>query len=185
MKDTIITSEITEPYARALMSVAIDEDLTNQIGEDAALILETLAESEDLGKFLENPLIVPEAKKAALQQILGEQIHPYVQNFLMLLVDRGRIVFLPGVLRQYQILLREFRQTALAEVTSAIDLSDAQKDSIRQKVMSLTGAQQVDLEIVIDPAILGGLIIKVGSQIIDASLRGQLRRIGMQLGTAA
>ena len=111
-------------------------------------------------------------------------MHAYVRQFLMILVDRGRIIFLEGICKQYQNLLRKFNQTVLAEVTSAVDLSDAQKDSIRQRVIDITGARQVELANSLDPELIGGVIIKIGSQIIDASLRGQLRRIGMQLSSA-
>ncbi|NEO51030.1 MAG: ATP synthase F1 subunit delta, partial [Moorea sp. SIO4A3] len=72
-------------------------------------------------------------------------------------------------------------QTVLAEVSSAIELSEAQQESVREKVKSLTGANQVELDTKIDPDVIGGVIIKVGSQIFDASLKGQLRRIGMAL----
>jgi F-type H+-transporting ATPase subunit delta len=85
------------------------------------------------------------------------------------------------VLQRYQELLRQLRGTVLAEVTSAIDLSESQQDQIRQKVVAMTGAEQVDLAVSIEPDLLGGVIIKVGSQVVDASLRGQLRRLSMQL----
>jgi F-type H+-transporting ATPase subunit delta len=103
----------------------------------------------------------------------------------MLLVDRNRVMYLESILRQYQALLRELNQTILADVTTATELSDEQKEAIKSRVISMTGASNVELSVEIDPSLIGGLIIQVGSQVIDASLRGQLRRIGMQLSTAA
>ena len=88
------------------------------------------------------------------------------------------------ILSQYRALVREVNQTVLAEVSSAIELSDEQKESIRQKVVSMTDAKAVELSTNVDDSLLGGVIIKIGSQVIDASLRGQLRRIGIQLGAA-
>jgi F-type H+-transporting ATPase subunit delta len=102
----------------------------------------------------------------------------------MLLVDRGRIVFLPDVLEQYKQLTRKLKQTVLAEVTSAVELNEGQQEGIRQRVLGMTQAQQVELDIRIDPDLIGGVIIKVGSQVVDASLRGQLRRISVRLGSA-
>jgi F-type H+-transporting ATPase subunit delta len=78
--------------------------------------------------------------------------------------------------------LRQIQNTVLAEVTSAVELSDEQRDSIRQRVLAMTGASQVEFETRIDPDLIGGVIIKVGSQVIDASLRSQLRRITLRLG---
>jgi F-type H+-transporting ATPase subunit delta len=89
------------------------------------------------------------------------------------------------VLSRYQALLRELNQTVLAEVTAAVELTADQQNALRDRVLAMTGARQVDLAITVDADLLGGVIIKVGSQIVDASLRGQLRRLGMQLGSAA
>jgi F-type H+-transporting ATPase subunit delta len=76
------------------------------------------------------------------------------------------------------------KQTVLAEVTSAVELSESQQQSVREKVTAMTGAQQVELDTKIDPELIGGVIITVGSQVIDASLRGQLRRIGLRLSSS-
>lgn len=180
-----VFSEVAEPYAQALMALAKDQGLTEQFGADAALLLDALGASDDLAGFLANPLMEADVKKAVLGELSADKVSPLMQNFLMLLVDKNRVMFLADVLHQYQVLLRELTQTVLAEVTAAVELSGEQQDAIRQKVIGLTGAHQVELSIEVDPSILGGLVIQVGSQIIDASLRGQLRRIGMQLGATA
>jgi F-type H+-transporting ATPase subunit delta len=181
----ILTSEVLEPYAQALMSLGQSNNLVDRFGDDVNSILSTLNESSDLQQFIVNPLIKADAKKAVLQQVFGESVHPFTKNFLMLLVDRRRVMFLDGICKQYQVLLRKLKQTVLAEVTSTVDLSDDQKNAIRDRVKTMTGAQQVDLETKLDPELIGGVIIRVGSQVIDASLRGQLRRIGLSLTRSA
>lgn len=184
MQDSTLTAEFLEPYAQALLSLAKSQNLTDRFGEDAAALINLLQESEELSQFLANPLTKLEAKKAVLQQVVGEQVHPYMRNFLMLLVDRRRILFLGGICKQYQSLLRELNQTVLAEVTSAVELNDAQRQTVRERVMAMTAARQVDLETKIDPDLIGGVVIKVGSQVVDASLRGQLRRMSLRLNSA-
>lgn len=183
MKDNLVTTEIVEPYAQALMSLGQSSELVDRFGDDMNFLLQMLTESDEFRQFLATPLVKAEPKKGVLRQLAGEQVHPYTLNFLMLLVDRGRIVFLPSVARQYQTLLRQLRQTILAEVTSAVELTDAQKDAVRQKVKQLVGASEVELETQVEPDLIGGVVIKVGSQIFDASLRGQLRRIGFRLAS--
>jgi F-type H+-transporting ATPase subunit delta len=149
-----------------------------------AALLNLLQESPEFQQFIINPIVKAEDKKAVLQRVAGEQLHPYTMNFLKILVERRRILFLEGICKHYQALLRKLNQTVLAEVTSAVELSDSQKQSVREKAMAMTSAQQVDLDTKIDPDLIGGVIIKVGSQVIDASLRGQLRRIGVRLSSA-
>jgi F-type H+-transporting ATPase subunit delta len=148
-------------------------------------LLGVLESSEDLKHFLGNPVVSAENKKAVLRQVAGDGLHPYILNFLMLLVERRRILFLEGICKQFQALLRKLNQTVLAEVISAVELSDAQQQAIGEKVKAISGAQQVELDTKLDPDLIGGVIIKVGSQVLDASLRGQLRRIGIRLNSAA
>jgi F-type H+-transporting ATPase subunit delta len=102
-----------------------------------------------------------------------------------LLVDRGRILFIEGICKQYQALLRKQNQTVLAEVISTVELNEEQQRSVREKVTAMTNARQVELATKIDPDLIGGVIIKVGSQVVDASIRGQLRRISLRLSSAA
>jgi F-type H+-transporting ATPase subunit delta len=167
------------------MSVADDSNAVDQVGHEVGELIEMLVSSEELRGFLANPLTNPEAKKAVLRQLADGKVSDFLLNFLLLLVDRGRVVFLEPILRQYQTLLRERNQTVLADVIAAVDLTDDQQNAVRDRVKAMTGAHNVELTVQVDPSLIGGLIIKVGSQVVDASLRGQLRRIGLQLTAAA
>lgn len=178
---SIVESQVLEPYAQGLMSVAQSHNIAEEIGNDMRSLLSLVQESPELKQFLANPFVKAQSKKAALEQIAGEQVNPFTRNFLKLLVERGRILFLEGICQQYLVLLRKLNETVLAEVTAAVALNEAQEATVREKVQAMTGARQVDLEIKIDSELIGGVIIKVGSQVIDASLRGQLRRIGFSL----
>jgi len=184
MKGGMVMSEIVEPYAEGLMSLAQGQNLTERLGEDVRDILEMLSSSPELNELMANPSIKPETKKGVLRQVGGDRVHPYTLNFLMLLVDRRRIQFLEGICKQYQAILRKLNKTVLAEVTSTVELTEEQKQAAIDRVKGMTGAAAVELESQIDPEIIGGVIIKVGSQVIDASLRGQLRRISISLNAA-
>ncbi len=184
MKSDVATAQITQPYAEALMSVAQSKNLTEEFGEDVRSLLNLLSESEQLRNFLANPFIQIETKKAVINQLLGEGANTYLRNFLMLLVDRRRIILLEDICQQYLALLRQLKQTVLAEVVSAVPLTEAQQQAIKEKVIAMTNAREVELDTKIDRDIIGGVIIKVGSQVIDASLRGQLRRLSLRLTSA-
>jgi F-type H+-transporting ATPase subunit delta len=181
MRHSVVSTKIVKPYAEALMSVAVNHGLIERINQDVSFLLDLLEESKQLNDFLANPLIKAEAKKTVLRQITATQVHPYVLNFLMLLVDHRRISWLQGICQQYQALLREFNRIVLAEAIAPTELTEKQKEAIAQKVKQMTGAKQVELKTRIDPDLLGGLIVKVGSRVIDLSLRGQLRRLANSL----
>jgi F-type H+-transporting ATPase subunit delta len=182
MSGTLISSEVAEPYAQALMSLAQQNNLTEQFGNGCRDLENLMEESTEFSDFVANPVVNTEAKKAVLRQVMGNEANPYFINFLMLLVDKRRIVFLKEIMAQFSALLRKLNNVVLAEVTSAKDLNDGQKQALVDRVKSMTNASDVELKITIDPQLIGGVIIKVGSQVIDASIRGQIRRIGMSLG---
>jgi F-type H+-transporting ATPase subunit delta len=166
------------------MSLAQTHNLTEEIGDNMRALLNLLKDSSQLQDLLANPFIKADAKKAIVDQIVGDQVHPYTRNFLKLLVDRRRILFLEGICQQYLAILRKLNQTVLAEVTSAVELNEAQQQAVKERVKAMTNANEVELELKLNNDLIGGVIIKVGSQVVDASLRGQLRRIGMSLSSS-
>jgi F-type H+-transporting ATPase subunit delta len=176
-----VSGAMLEPYVEALLSLAKAHNLTEEFGTQTKAILDALAGSPDLVEFLNSPVVKAADKKAVLQKVVGDSLHPFMLNFLMLLVDRNRMFCLAGICEQYQAALRKLKGIVLAEVTSAVALSDEQTATVRDKVKAMTGANDVELATTIDPSILGGVIIKVGSQLLDSSLRSQLRRIGMSI----
>jgi F-type H+-transporting ATPase subunit delta len=185
MKQTTVSAGISEPYAEALMGLAQDNNLVDQIGQNVAFVLELLNSAEDLRTFLSNPIAKPEAKKAVLSQLLQNNVQGYFFNFVMLLVDRRRVFALEAVCQHYQALLRKLKNTVLAQITSAVELNEGQRNAVSQQVQQMTNAAQVELETKIDPDLIGGVIVKVGSQVLDASIRGQLRRINTTLMSAS
>ncbi|MHC5724738.1 MAG: ATP synthase F1 subunit delta [Nostoc sp.] len=181
MTSQVAAAEVAQPYAQALLSIAQSKNLTEEFGEDARTFLGLLRADKQLQNFFSNPFIQSDNKKALIKQILGEGANQYLRNFLLILVDKRRIAFLESIFQQYLALLRQLNQTVLAEVISAVPLTEAQQQAIIQKVIAITNARQVELETKVDNELIGGVIIKVGSQVIDASIRGQLRRLSLRL----
>jgi F-type H+-transporting ATPase subunit delta len=176
-----VGASFLNPYAEAMMSVAQSQNLLDIFDENCKAILQSLTDSPDFEEFLGSPIVQVADKKAVVQKVLGSDVNPVMMNVIMVLIDRGRVSFLGGICTQYQVLLRKLKGNELAEVTTAVELTDAQKAAIVDRVKAMTGANNVDIAVKIDPAIIGGAIVKVGSQIIDSSLRSQLRLIGMSL----
>ncbi|MFN5857585.1 MAG: ATP synthase F1 subunit delta [Pseudanabaenaceae cyanobacterium] len=177
MKAKSISQGIIEPYAEALMSLAQEQGKVDEFASDVQLILDTLQGSKELAQFLSVPVIKNSTKKQVIAEVFGGKVAPVVQNFMQLLVDRGRVFALEAMCRQYQQLVRVRNGVVLAEVTAAVPPNGAQEDALRQRVQAMTGANSVELSVVVDADLIGGVIIKVGSQVVDASIRGQLRRI--------
>jgi len=181
MANNTATAAVSRPYAEALMSLAQSNNVADKFDSDVRSLLNLLKESESLQKFFANPFIDADDKKGVISKILSDDTNPMFRNFLMLLVDRRRIILLEDIAQEYLAKLRELNQTVLAEVISAVPLTDEQKQTIKEKVKAMTDAREVELDSKINSDIIGGVIIKVGSQVIDSSLRGQLRRLSLSL----
>jgi F-type H+-transporting ATPase subunit delta len=176
-----LLNTIATPYAEALLQVADSRKETDTVAQQAKEILAIWTTSAELRAAMASPVLESEAKKAALHGLFGEQITPSLQNLLKLLADRQRIALLDAVLVRFLELYRELRNIALATVTSAAPLSEKQQQQLTAKVKDLAGTEAVEVDLQVDPALIGGFIVSVGSQVIDASLSGQVRRLGLAL----
>jgi F-type H+-transporting ATPase subunit delta len=146
------------------------------------IVSQFLTNSSDLKKFLGNPLITRDAKKNVVKDILGEQIGGNTLKFLLLLVDRNRIEVLDSIAQKFLELSYKQDSIEIAKITSSIQLSAEQQKAIAEKLKVLTGAKQIKLALKIDPHLIGGFTIEIGSKMIDTSIRGQLRQISALIG---
>jgi F-type H+-transporting ATPase subunit delta len=176
-----LLNTLTTPYAEAFLQVADARDEADQVIEQAKQVLALWAESAELREAMASPVLEVEAKKAALEKLFEGQVTPSFLNLLKLLADRNRIGVLDAVLERTLELYREQRQIALATVTSATALSEEQQTALTHKVQAVAGTDKLEINLKVDPDLIGGFVVKVGSKVIDASLAGQVRRLGLAL----
>ncbi len=179
---SIVLSKVAEPYAEALLDLAKSKDSLKETTNDMNIVSQFLANSSDLKKFLGNPLISKDAKKNVVKDILGEQIDGSTLKFLLLLVERGRIEVLEQIAQKFLELSFKQESIEIAKITSSIQLSAQQQKDIAEKLKVITGAKQIKLALKVDPALIGGFTIEIGSKMIDTSIRGQLKQISTLLG---
>jgi F-type H+-transporting ATPase subunit delta len=169
-------------YARALLDVAVKEKA------DLELIENELSQFADLFKqyplleqVLLNPAVPVPRKRAAIADILGQaKLTPIVSKLIALLADRDRLVLVPDLLASYRDRLLDFRGVVRAEVTTAMPIDAAHADAIQRGLSSLTG-RTVLLATKTDPAIIGGLVARIGSTVYDGSVTRQLERMRERL----
>ncbi|QCH14674.1 F0F1 ATP synthase subunit delta [Synechococcus sp. CB0101] len=176
-----LLNSITTPYAEAFLQVAESRKEVDQVVDQAKAVLALWHESPELRQAMASPVLEVEAKKAALEKLFNDQLTPSFLNLLKLLADRQRIGVLDAVLDRMLELYREQRNIALANVTSATALSDEQQAELSKKVQAVAGTDKLEIKLSVDPDLIGGFVVKVGSKVIDASLAGQVRRLGLAL----
>jgi F-type H+-transporting ATPase subunit delta len=179
---SIVLCKVAEPYAEALLDLAKSNNSLQDMTNDMNIVSQFLANSSDLKKFLGNPLITKDAKKNVVKDVLGEQIDGRTLKFLLLLVDRGRIELLESVAEKFLELSYKQESIEIAKITSSIKLSADQQKEIAEKLKIITGAKQIKLALKVDPQLIGGFTIEIGSKMIDTSIRGQLKQISSLLG---
>ena len=177
-----IVTKGAEPYAEALLDLAKSNGSLKETTNDMNIVSQFLANSSDLKKFLGNPLITRDAKKNVVKDILGEQISGSTLKFLLVLVDKGRIEVLEVIAQKFLELSYKQDSIEIAKITSSIQLSAEQQKTIAEKLKAITGAKQIKLALKVDPQLIGGFTIEIGSKMIDTSIRGQLKQISYLLG---
>ena len=180
-----LLNTLTTPYAEAFLQVASSRNEVDQIIDQSKAVLELWNECPEFSQAMASPVLEVEAKKSALEKLFKGQVTPSFLNLLKLLADRQRIGLLNSVLERLLELYREQRNIALATVTSASPLNEDQQDELLKKIQSVAGTNNLELSLKVDPELIGGFVVNVGSKVIDASLAGQVRRLGLALAKAS
>ena len=172
-----IQASLAGRYAIALFELAEERKALDAVGESLAALGKALAESEDFRTLTTSPLIGrDQAAQAVGATAAAMKLDPITSSFLGVLAGNGRLRQLGNVIRAFNLLAARRRGEITAEVTSAHALDEGQVEAIRTNLRSRYGADiAVDLDV--DPAILGGLVVKIGSRMIDGSIRTKLNAL--------
>lgn len=170
-------------YAEALMQQAIADKHLSAVAESMALISNTCSTSKDLRNALNNPIINGVQKQNALLTIFT-QCHPLVIDFIKLVCRKNRENILPEISEAFLELFRKHQGIEKVSVQSASPLSERDKSSIQEYVQNVTGAKSVELHTIIDPSVIGGLVIKFGDKLLDSSISAKLRKLKKELNIA-
>ena len=176
-----LASKIAAPYARALFDFSVDKNIMHQITADFQNLEIFLNESSELTDYLNNPLVSQDAKGEVLTKTLKSQVNSETFKFLMVLVDRDRINLLKSVITNYLELVYETASIKTIEVVTAVEFSNAQKNTLIQKLKELTNAREIKLAITTDQNLIGGFLIKTESKVIDFTIKNQLQQLAKHL----
>jgi F-type H+-transporting ATPase subunit delta len=174
--------EIAQVYARALFEVASEQDLLDAIREQLGAFADALNDNQQLQIFFFSPYFSTEEKKRALHRVVdgAEEIF---MSFLETLVERHRMPALFRIRARYDELWDEANKVLPVSVTSAVPLDDKTLKEIGDRIGEQTG-ETVELTAAADPEIIGGLVVRVGNEILDASIRSRLDQLRKQLARA-
>jgi F-type H+-transporting ATPase subunit delta len=177
---TATATHVADIYARSLLDLAKEAHLVEAVAADLEVVSALLAQEPDLEAFLASPYFAEQTKRDVIRKVLTGKLNDLTLHFLCVMIDHNRGALLPGILDRFRQLHREYQGYEAVTVTVAQGLS---RDQIDQLVRDLAQAlrAKIDLEVQVDPSLLGGIIIRHGDQMLDNSVRGRLRRTVRQV----
>jgi F-type H+-transporting ATPase subunit delta len=181
-EDDTIVSGVAGRYASALFSLALDERQTDGVADALATFDAMIAESPDLERLVRSPVFSAADQLKALDAVLADaNIGGIAANFIRLVTSKRRLFFIREMIADYRKLNDAHRGVTRADVTSAIALTDAHIAQLKEALRAASGGRDVDLNVRLDPSIIGGLIVKLGSRMVDGSLKTKLNAIRLAM----
>jgi F-type H+-transporting ATPase subunit delta len=176
-----IQASLAGRYATALFELARDEGQLESVGASLAVVRDALRDSADFQALTSSPLIGRDDAVNAIRATAGSmKLDPITANFLGVLAQNRRLGQLANVIRAFNLLAADHRGETTAEVKSAHPLNDDQIAALKSNLKTRLG-RDVAVDLTVDPTILGGLVVKVGSQMIDDSIRTKLNTLALAM----
>jgi F-type H+-transporting ATPase subunit delta len=177
-------SAISTRYAKALVDVVTEpaSNLEPQLAmEQLRQVAGMISTSDDLRNALLSPAVSPGRKRAVIQTLTAEiNIHPKIRNFVYVVIDHRRVHEIPSIVEAFEVLLDEQLGFIRADVSSAKPLDDAQRAALEVQLTRMAG-KKAKLKFQTDPALVAGVVARVGSTVYDGSVKGQLERLRTKL----
>jgi F-type H+-transporting ATPase subunit delta len=176
-------SDVIRGYAQALFQIAEAEGALEQVEDELFRFARILENETRLREAITDPALPAERRAEMVQELLTNKATPHTINIISFIVQQGRARELPKIFDSLVQLAAEERRKAIAEVRSAFPLDEQQRERLKQAIESATG-KQVELKVLVDPAVIGGLLVRVGDQIFDGTVRRRLQMAKDQIGRA-
>jgi F-type H+-transporting ATPase subunit delta len=168
-------------YANALADIALAQGAAEPAAKQLNDFSAAYAQSVELRTFLASPAVTMEAKHAVIEKITGRLgASKIIRNFLFVITDHRRTQLIPEIVAMFQQVIRQRQGVAEAQISSAVELSAAQKKELAATLTKLTG-KKIETKYSLDPALLGGAVVRIGDTIYDGSLRSRLNEMRSRL----
>ncbi|WP_299396260.1 F0F1 ATP synthase subunit delta [Pelagibius sp.] len=179
--DNTSLSDLAGRYASALLDLADERKALDEVAGDLQQLRRLIADSGDLQRLLSSPLYSRAQQSKAIAAVMDQAgIGELTRRFVLVVADNHRLFALSAMIEGYLAELARRRGEVTAEVTSARSLSESQQAALLDALRSTAG-NKVKLDLKVDPALIGGLVVKVGSRMIDSSLRSKLQRLQLAM----
>lgn len=172
--------KVASRYAKSLLKIAKEENSLEDLYKDMVLVKEVCNNNKELTLLLKSPIIKSDKKTLILNEIFGEKVTKMTSTFMAIIASKKREDILGDIASSFMDIYKFHKNIQTAQVTSAIPLSTEQKEKVIALLKEKNNTETIDLVEVVDPSIIGGMILKVGDKQIDESIKRKLTNLEME-----
>lgn len=172
---------VATTYGDALFNLALEENKTDVLYSEVESLRTILKENPELKALMNHPKVTRDEKLKVVEDVFKGRLDDELTGFLVLLLKKDRYSELDAVLDYFIAKVKEYKGIGVAYVTSAVELKEEQKTEIKEKLLSTTDYRQMEMHYIVDKAIIGGVIIRLGDHVVDSSIRTRLEDIKREL----
>lgn len=166
---------VSKTYGDALFDLALEQNSLDSVTEEVKVLVEVLANNDELAKFINHPKVSKEEKIDVVEKSFKGRFSDTIVGFLVIVLQKGRFDEIDAIFGYYMDRYLEYKNIGVAYVSSAVALNDAQKAKIEAKLLSTTKYESFQMNYTVDNSLIGGIVIRIGDRIVDNSVKNQIR----------
>ena len=172
---------ISKTYGDALFELAVEEEKVDVLSEEILEVKRVLDENQEFGRLMNHPKIIKEEKIRMAQEIFESRVSKELMGFLTIIITKDRYKNIDEILDYCIAEVKKYKGIGIATVTTAVALSAEQQKKIEQKLLDTTDYKSMEMNYQTDPALIGGMIIRIGDRVVDSSIRTKLSELQREL----
>lgn len=172
---------ISKTYGEALFELAVEEEKTDVMLEEITGIRQVFLENPEYLRFLNHPRISVEEKVKTTEEVFGQKIDEQLLGFLSIIITKGRSDSMIEILEYFLDRVKGFKGIGVAYVTTPLELKEDKKEAVCKRLLDTTSYKEMEMHYAVDPALLGGMQIRIGDRVVDSSIQTKLNQLQRDL----
>lgn len=176
-----MAKQVAKTYGDALFELAVEENKLDAIAQDVAVLTEAFQTNKELTKLMNHPKVSREEKQEVMASILTGKVADEITGFVRIIIEKGRYMALSDIFKYFTERVKEYKNIGTAYVTTAVELRKAQREQVEKKLLETTKYESIDVSYQVDPALIGGMVIRIGDRVVDSSVQTKLYELTREL----
>lgn len=172
---------VSNTYGDALFELALEENKIDSLQDEVEAVLTALKENEDLNKLMNHPKITKEEKVALVEDIFKGRVSMELTGLMRMVTEKGHYPEMNSVLEYFLDRVKEHKNIGTAYVTTAVELSEAQKAAVEKRLLETTKYVEFEIHYQVDAAVIGGMVIRIGDRVVDSTIKTKLHDLTREL----